>query len=156
MNRLMQEKWAWVEGSHAMRTGLLENITDADLDFTPGGAVIPLRELLREMGEIQHSYIQSFKTLEQTWDYKHSESLATVADFSAWYASLNSDLQATLSAFSDEDLSKLITRRTDYQMPVEMQLDIYLQALLIFFGKATVYLRAMEKPLPQSIAVWIG
>jgi hypothetical protein len=41
-------------------------------------------------------------------------------------------------------------------MPVEMQLDVYLQALLIFFGKATVYLKAMNKEAPKQIEEYIG
>jgi hypothetical protein len=41
-------------------------------------------------------------------------------------------------------------------MPVELQLDVYLQALLIFLGKATIYLKAMNKPLPQPIQEYIG
>jgi hypothetical protein len=41
-------------------------------------------------------------------------------------------------------------------MPVELQLDVYLQALLIFFGKATIYLKAMNKALPQYIQEYIG
>ncbi len=41
-------------------------------------------------------------------------------------------------------------------MLVELQLDVYLQALLIFLGKATIYLKAMNKPLPQQIQEYIG
>ena len=36
-------------------------------------------------------------------------------------------------------------------MPVEMSLDVYVQAVLIFLGKAVVYLKAMDKPLPPSV-----
>jgi hypothetical protein len=60
-----------------------------------------------------------------------------------------------ISAFSDEDLKKTVDRG-GYMMPVELQLDVYLQALLIFFGKATIYLKAMNKPLPQQIQEYIG
>jgi len=41
-------------------------------------------------------------------------------------------------------------------MPVELQLDVYLQALLIFLGKATVYFKAMNKALPQYFQEYIG
>jgi len=50
----------------------------------------------------------------------------------------------------DEDLTKIVDR-SGFTMPVELQLDVYLQALLIFLGKATIYLKAMNKPLPQQI-----
>jgi hypothetical protein len=46
--------------------------------------------------------------------------------------------------------------RSGYPMPVELQLDVYLQALLIFFGKATIYFKAMNKALPQQIQEYIG
>ena len=60
-----------------------------------------------------------------------------------------------VSAFSDEDLAKTIDRG-GFAVPVEMQLDIYLQALLIFFGKATIFFKAMRKPVPQQIQEFIG
>ena len=41
-------------------------------------------------------------------------------------------------------------------MPIALQLDVYLQALLIFFGKATTYLKAMDKTLPKQIEEYIG
>jgi hypothetical protein len=41
-------------------------------------------------------------------------------------------------------------------MPVDLQLDIYLQALLIFFGKAAVFLKATSKPLPKTMQDYIG
>src|SRR5437867_6154719 len=37
MNRYMQEKWSWIEGTHAMRSQLLDILSDADLTFSPGG-----------------------------------------------------------------------------------------------------------------------
>jgi hypothetical protein len=41
-------------------------------------------------------------------------------------------------------------------MPIPMQVDTYLQALMIFFGKAMVYLRAMDKAIPGELQEWIG
>ncbi|TMD44669.1 MAG: hypothetical protein E6I93_17955 [Chloroflexi bacterium] len=64
-------------------------------------------------------------------------------------------MKATVSALSDEDLKKTVDRG-GYAMPVDMQLDVYLQALLIFFGKATIYLKAMNKALPQQVQDYIG
>jgi hypothetical protein len=46
--------------------------------------------------------------------------------------------------------------RGGYAMPVDLQLDVYLQALLIFFGKATIYLKAMNKKVPEQIQEYIG
>ena len=36
MNRLLQEKWPWIEGTHAMRTQVVDILSDAELGFNPG------------------------------------------------------------------------------------------------------------------------
>lgn len=156
MNRLMQEKWPWVEGSNAMRTELLDALTDADLSFTPGGTAMMLGALCREMGDIEESYLNSFKTFTQDLSNKNTEAglETSVAKLKAWYEKLDADLQATLAAFSDADLQKSIDRSGN-AMPLDLQVDVYLQALLIFFGKASIYLRVMNKPLPKNLQEWI-
>jgi hypothetical protein len=157
MNRFMQEKWPWIEGSHGMRTQLLDILSDADLAFHPGGQNMTLGALCREMGEIEHSYVQSLKTFKQDWSYRNMEtgSDSSVAQLKAWFQTLDDEMKATVSALSDVDLTKTVDRG-GFTMPVELQLDVYLQALLIFFGKATIYLKAMNKPLPQHIQEYIG
>lgn len=158
MNRFMQEKWSWIEASHAMRTELLDTLSDTNLAFNPGGQNLTLGALCRQMGEIEHSYIQSLKTFKQDWSYRNPEAgLETnPAKLKAWYQTLDDQMKTTVSAFSDEDLKKLVDRSGGYSMPVEMQLDVYLQALLIFFGKVTIYLKAMNKPLPETVQEYIG
>jgi hypothetical protein len=156
MNRLIEEKWPWVEGSHGMRNEILNTLTDADLNFTPGGANMTLGALCREMGEVQHSYVQSFKIFKQDWSYKNPEAGLdhSVTHLKAWFQTMDDDMKTTLSALSDEDIRRSIDRN-GYPMTVPLQLDVYLQAVLIFFGKATIFLKAMNKPLPQSVADWI-
>ncbi len=73
----------------------------------------------------------------------------------AWFHELDVELKTIASAFSDDDLAKTITRESGFEMPIEMSLDVYLQALLIFLGKAVVYLKAMSKPLPEAVKDWI-
>ena len=157
MNRYMQEKWPWIEGTHAMRSQMLDTLSDADLPFSPGGQNMTLGALCRQMGEIEHSYVQSLKTFKQDWSYRNMEvdSESSVARLKAWFQTLDDELKTTVSAFSDEDLMKTVDR-SGFTMPVELQLDVYLQALLIFFGKATIYLKAMNKPLPSQIQEYIG
>ena len=157
MNRYMNEKWSWIEGSHGMCTQLLEMLNDADLGFSPGGQNMTLGALCREMGETEHSYVQSLKTFRQDWLYRNTEAGmdSSVARLQAWFQTLDEEMKATVAAFSDEDFQKMVDRN-GFEMPVEMQLDVYLQALLIFFGKATIYLRAMNKTLPQQFQEYIG
>ena len=133
MNRAMQEKWPWIEGTHSMRSQLLDSLSDADLAFSPGGENMTLGALLREDGEVENSYLQSLKTFKEDWSYHNTE--------------------ATLAAFSDEDLSKTIDPRG---FTVELQLDVYLQAQLIFLGKASVYFKAMNRALSQLFQDYIG
>lgn len=158
MNRYFQEKWPWIEGSHLMRTQLLETLSDADLAFTPGGAAMRLGTLCRELGEIEHSYVQSLKTLRQDWSYRNRDAglASSVARLKAWFRTLDDEMQAIVSGLSDDDLGKSVDRGNGSSMPVDWQLDAYLQAVLIFFGKATIYLRVMNRPLPEQMLAYIG
>ena len=157
MNRLMEEVYPTIEGTHGMRASLLDVLTDADLAFSPGGQTMTLGALLRECGEIEHAYVESFKTFQQDFKYRNpAPGLdSSLAQIRAWYHSLDGELKRVLSGLSDEDLKKTIARG-GFAPTVDVQLQIYLQALLIFFGKATIYLRAMNRPLPPMIADWIG
>jgi hypothetical protein len=152
----MQEQWPTFEGTHGMRTQLMDTLTDADLAFSPGGKNITLGALCREMGEVEYSYIQSLKTLKQDWAYRNSETGLdqSVARLKSWYQTLDDEMKAVLAAFSDEDFKKQIER--GFTLSVEVQMQVYLQALLIFFGKATIFLKAMNKPLPKMVEDWIG
>jgi len=157
MNSLMTEKWPWIEGTHGMRLQLLDVLDDADLAFSPGGQNMTLGALCREMGETEYAYVQSLKTFQQDWSYRAEdvEVASSVARLKDWYQTLDDEMKATVSAFTDEDAQKNVDRN-GFMAPVAMQLDVYLQALLIFFGKATVFLKAMNKPLPQYIQEYIG
>ena len=157
MNRYMTEKWSWIEGSNAMLSQLLETLSDADLAFNPGGRNMTLGALFREMGEIEHSYTQSLKTFKQDWTYRNTEAGLdrSVAGLQKWFQILNDEMKTTVSALSDEDLAKTVDRG-GYAMPAEIQLDVYLQALLIFFGKATIYLKTMDRELPKQFQDYIG
>ena len=156
MNQYMDSGWKFIEGTHGMRTQLMDTLTDTDLAFNPGGQNMTLGALCREMGEIEYSYLQLLKTFKQDWSYRNTEPGLdrSVAKLKAWYQGLDAEMQAAVAAFSDEGLKKEIDR--GFKVPVSTQLDIYLQALLIFFGKATIFLKAMNKPLPKMIADWIG
>ena len=157
MNSHVEEKWSFIEGTHGMRFQLLDVLSDADLAFNPGGQNMTLGELLREIGEIEYSYTQSLKTFKQDWSYHNTEAglQSSVTLLKAWYQTLDDEMKTTVAALSNEDLAKTVDRGS-FAVPTELQLDIYLQALLIFFGKATIYLKTMNKPLPQMIQDWIG
>lgn len=156
MNSYMENRWAWVEGSLGMRHELLNSLSDADLAFNPGGLNMSLGALCREMGEVDRAYLDSLKTFKQDFSYRHADrSVETsVAALRAWYQAMEADMKATLSAMSEDDLKKTIDR--GFPVPVDIQMDVYLQALLIFFGKVTIFLRAMNRPLSKQWMDWIA
>lgn len=158
MNGYLQLKWPWIEGSHAMRTELLDALSDADLAFSPGGANVTLGALCREMGDVEAAYVQSLHTMTLDLSQHHSDIgiAGSVAQIKAWYATLDDEMQAAVAALSDADLQKTIDRSGGFVVPIEMQLDIYLQAVLIFLGKAAIYFRAMNKPLSTQFQEYIG
>lgn len=158
MNSYMENKWSWIEGTHGMRNGLVGTLTDADLAFCPGGQTMTLGALCREIGDIEHAYIESLKNFKQDFTYRNTEAgiETSVAKLLAWYQKLDDDMKATVAALSEADLKKEIERSSGYKTPVDIQLDIYLQALLIFFGKITIYLKIMNKPMDKTIQEYIG
>ena len=158
MNSYIENKWSWIEASHGMRNGLVGTLTDEDLKFSPGGQTMTLGALCREMGDIEYAYLQSLKTFKQDFSYHNTElgMETSVAQLVAWYQQMDDDLKATISAFSEDDLKKTVDRSSGFQAPVEIQLEIYIQALFIFFGKITIYLKIMDKPLDKTVLEYIG
>ena len=72
-----------------------------------------------------------------------------------WYERSHKEMVHKYNELSDEDLKKTIDRGS-FSPTIDVQLQVYLQALLIFFGKATIFVKAMNKPLPQPFQEWIG
>jgi hypothetical protein len=143
----------------AIRPALMQTLTDQDLDYTPGGANPPLGVLCREIGEVEQSYIDSFKTFKLDFSYRNSTPGLdrSVDQLVAWYAELDAELRAAIEGLSEEDISsRLVDRGGDFKLPLQVQLNVYQEALLIFYGKAIVYLRAMGKTPPQQMQEWLG
>ncbi len=159
MNSLMQEFYPIFEMYQALRNQLLELLTDDDLAFNLGGENISLGALCVEIGEIEASYIASFKTFKQDFTYRKEEPGldCSVADLSIWFRELDQELKTVLAGLSEEDLrNRLVDRGDGFELPLHIQLDVYKEALLIFYGKVSVYLKALGKELPQQWQEWIG
>lgn len=158
MNEIVTEYFPLLDMTTALRDQMMDLLTDADLGFRLPGDNPTLGALCREMGEVQVSYIESFKTLKQDFNYRNTEpGLDTsVARLSGWYKTLDADLKASLSGFTDEETHTKMVNRGSFAMPVRINFHTFREALLIFYGKASVYLRAMGKPLPEQWHNWIG
>jgi hypothetical protein len=143
----------------ALRGDLMESLQDEDLRFSLGGETLSLGELCVEIGEIQVAYIQSFRTFTQNFDYRiDQDGLAeSCVALNTWFAQLDHDLEAVLAGLSAEDVAnRKIDRGHNFQVSPRIQLEIYKEALLIFYGKVSVYLKAKGHTRPQSWVDWIG
>jgi len=159
MNKILREYYDLFELYQALRSQLMALLHDDDMTFTPGGDNLTLGALCQEMGEVEYSYIQSFKTLTQNFDYRNDQPglAGSVASLSTWFAALDEELKATISGFSDEELqTKIVDRGHNFKLPIHIQLEVYKEALLIFYGKVSVYLKMMGKERPHQWQEWIA
>ena len=163
MNSLVRDHLAatWFAGYQDLRTQLMGVLGDDDLAFRPGGATYTFGQLCREIGEIEHSYIEAIRTFRQDFEWRNPDprSERTVAALSSWFADLDKDLQAAIEAVTDDDAANRRFFRADlpdFSPLLPQELDIYREALLIFYAKASIYLRVMGRELPGDWPVWIG
>jgi hypothetical protein len=68
---------------------------------------------------------------------------------------MDEEMKALVEGFSDDDLKKPVDRG-GYPAPVDMQLDVYLQAQLIFFGKASIYCKSLGIEMTPTFKEYIG
>jgi len=146
-----------------LRARLMERLSDEDLAFTPGEGALTLGALCREIGDVELSYVKSFRTFTQTFSNVTTDPRleTSVAALVAWYAELDRDLLAAVADLSEDDIRSRRIVRGDFSeeffspLPA-VQLDIYREALLIFYAKVSIYLRVMGRPLPGIWSDWIG
>jgi uncharacterized damage-inducible protein DinB len=160
MNHIVADYYPLFRLYQALRDQLMEILTDADLAFQVSGGNPTLGALCREMGEVEQSYIESFKTFT-LGDSSYRDTTpgleASVAALTAWFAELDHALKATVEGLSDDDIAnRTIDRGGGFQLSPQLQLDAYKEALLIFYGKVSVYLKALGTPIPQQWQGWIG
>ena len=159
MNRLMKEYFHFFEMYQALRNQLMSVLTDADLAFQVSENNPTLGALCREIGEVEASYLESFKSFKQSFAYRNETPGldSSVVALTKWYTELDQDLKITLEALTDDDLdNRVINRGPDFNLPPQIQLEVYKEALLIFYGKVDVYLKAMGKERPEQWQEWIG
>ncbi|MEK6256337.1 MAG: hypothetical protein N2C13_03345 [Chloroflexota bacterium] len=158
MNSIIEKYYPLFESYQALRGQLMLAISDEHLAFTPGGNSHTLGYLCREMGEVQYSYTQSFKTFQQVWTYKNDDPLleTSVDKLTGWYTDLDREMRATIEALSEEDIRTRTIARDGFNASAKAQLDIYEEALLIFYGKVSVYLKILGIPLPEQWENWIA
>ena len=141
-----------------LRDQLVDALADEDLAFRPSASNLSLGGLCARLAATQQAYIASFKTFAAKFAYAEptAESAASVAALKARYQALDAEFAAALEGLSDADVAdRAIDRGGGHRLPVFLHLDVYREALLIFCGKASVYLAAMGKEPPGKWRSWI-
>ena len=119
MNSILTDYYPTFRMYQALRTQLMDSLTDDDLRYTPGGANLPLGALCVEIGETEHAYVQSFKTFAIDFSYRNPEpGLETsVARLAAWFQALDAELEATIAGLSEEDIKTRQIDRGGWSLP---------------------------------------
>jgi hypothetical protein len=152
MNEQVQQNYKLLLEAQAMRDQLLDMLSDDDLTFRLGGSTLGLGELFRQLGEVEHSYTQSFLTFTQDFYYRNPESGldSSVARLRAWFHSLDSEMKSALENITGDE-----TIQRGFPLNANTQIFVYREACLIFAAKVGVYLRALNKAMPTQVRDWV-
>jgi len=156
MNTLFDEE---IRGHHSMRDHLLTLVSDTDLSHPMPGHNPPLGELLIEMGRLQGVYTHSFDTLTLDWTQRQlpAPEPVTVANLRSWFDTHDDAMKAALDRFSGDELSDpRIDRGDGFIASPFVQHQVYREAVYIYYGKLSVYLKALERDAGPEWAAWIG
>jgi len=138
------------------RDELLNALGDDDLTFTPGGDAPTFRELIAGLADTEAAYTNSFRSFTMSFDVKADRrGDETVTGLKELFARFDEELKAVLEALRPEDLARQVDRG-GHTLPPALHLEVLREAHLIFYGKASIYLKVMGKPLPGEWANWIG
>ena len=157
MNSVLEQHGENLHELHQLQTDLVNSLTDADLQLALPGNNPTLGEALRELGEWQNRYIQSFRTFRQDYALTAAPPNVTisVAVLKAWFSALQAELVEAIGALSEADLQKPVDRG-GFAPPAGVQFHIYREMLLIYYGRLDVYLRALGKTVTEQWRMWIG
>jgi hypothetical protein len=146
-----------------LRDELMAALDDRDLEMRLGGETETIGSLCREIGEIEHSYVESLRTFRQDFGYRSPNPRLehSVDELRTWFTGLDRELMAAIEALTEDDIESHHIVRSDFDPSffaplAKQQLDTYREALLIFYGKISVYLKAMGRPRSEAWRSWIG
>jgi hypothetical protein len=156
MNSLFEDE---IRGHHSMRDHLLTVVSDPDLAYKMPGRNTTLGELLVEMGDIEGIYTHSFETFTLDWTHRQLPPPApiTTASLQAWFSAQDDAMNRALSRLTEGELHiDRIDRGHGFIASPFTQHEIYREAVYIFYGKLSVYLKALERDAGESWAMWVG
>jgi len=156
MNSLFEEE---IRGHHSMRDLLLTVVSDADLAYKPPGWNPTLGQLLVEHGDIQGVYAHSFETFTLDWTLRQlpPPDPITIDTLRTWFEAQDDAMKQALDRFTPEELRiDRIDRGHGFIASPFVQHEIYREAVYIFYGKLSVYLKALERDAGEQWAAWVG
>lgn len=159
MNSLFE---AEIRGRHSMRDHLLTVVSDAGLAYKLPGENPTLGEVLVQLGDTQGVYTHSFDMFTLDWAHRQlaAPSPPTIAGLQAWFAAHDEAMKAALDRFTDEELRidriDRIDRGRGFIVSPFVQHKIYREAVYIFYGKLSVYLKALQRDAGEEWAAWVG
>jgi hypothetical protein len=156
MNSLFDEE---IRGHHRMRDRFLTVVSDSDLSYKLPGQNPTLGELLVELGEIEGIYTHSFETFTLDWEHRKlpPPEPITIASLQAWFEAQDAAMNSALSRFTEEELHiDRIDRGYGFVASPFVQYEIYREAVYIFYGKLSVYLKALERDAGKEWAMGVG
>lgn len=149
MNSIVKREFPLLDQTQALRTQLIDMLTDTDLGHVlPGNPSLGI--LCCEAGQFNDNYIESFRTTVLNLSPQPAPHGAQnqVEVLREWYARSDDGLKTALTALSEEDIQGKTIDCQGYAVPVGVQFHIYRESVLIFCGKASVYLCSLEKRFP--------
>lgn len=152
----LEKPYRQVRESLVPRDELFAVLTNAELAFSPGGGNPPLGELCVRLGETAHTYAESFRTFKADFSFRCEDAnlARNVERLQAWHSEKDAALAAALALLTAADANRTIARDGE-QIPLAEHLLVYNEALLLFYGKVYVYLRAMGPKLPNKWGDWV-
>jgi hypothetical protein len=156
VNDLFKEE---IRGHHSMRDHLLTVVSDSDLAYELPGQNPTLGGLLVEMGDLQGVYSHSFATFTLDWSHRELPPPApvSVAGLQSWFRAHDAVMKTAMDRLGEEDLHvERIDRGAGFIASPFVQHEIYREAVYIYYGRLSVYLKALERDAGESWAAWVG
>jgi hypothetical protein len=157
-NTLVENEFWLLDLTYRLRHAMLDWLTDADLSFTLPGSPT-LGALCRESVASERAYLESFRNFALP-DFNPETDPHTETSVAALAAAWNAQEQAmrdVLSALPQDVVqTQTIDRGGGFTPSLSLNFQFYRESLLIFAARASLYLKALGKPLNHQWLDWIG
>jgi hypothetical protein len=138
---------------------LLTVVSDADLDHRMPGQNPTLGELVVGLGNLEGVYTHSFETFILDWSCRRlpPPEPINLITLRTWFEAQDEVMKAALDRFTEEELqTDRIDRGSGFIASPFVQFQVYREAVYIYYGKLSVYLKALERDPGDEWAAGIG